>query len=344
MIDSISRHPDFISSSLERVFAGDPFGFTDVGSVGGVHPLILPVASRTRCTCFEPDPDSHEALTELYAGENPFADLVIHNSALAEKDEMRRLHVTKSAVNTSLLEPDPGFASRYGVAGLEVTHTVDIPTRSLDGVLAHDREEKRHVAELVKLDCQGAEYDILLGAEEIIDRECIALICESEFAEMYSGQKTFSDVDLFLREKGFVLYGLEPHFVSARNLDRRLCETEERLLWVDALYFKDPFARHKGNGREPTRKVASLFLAALISRHYAFAMEILDGFAWSPEDREHLGNLVRQCAEKQRRQLERDTDRLLGDLAASPDRKYLIVKKFIDAHRSNSNIDFLTVS
>jgi len=344
VIDTISRHPDFMNSSLERVFAGDPFGFTDVGSVGGAHPLILPVASRTRCTCFEPDPASHTALAEFYAGKSPFADLVIHDCALAEKDEMRRLHVTKSAVNTSLLEPDPAFASRYGVAGLAVTHTIDIRTRSLDGALARDRKEKGHVAELIKLDCQGAEYDILLGAEEILNRECVALICESEFAEMYRGQRTFSEVDLFLRKKGFVLYGLEPHFVSARNLDRRLCETEERLLWVDALYFKDPFAQRKGNGGEPVREVASLFLAALISRHYAFAMEILDGFAWSREDREHLGSLVRHCAEEQRRQLERDTERLLGDLAASPDRKYLIAKKFIDAHRSNSNIDFLTVS
>jgi FkbM family methyltransferase len=121
----------------------------------GAHPLILPVASRTRCTCFEPDPASHTALAEFYAGKSPFADLVIHDCALAEKDEMRRLHVTKSAVNTSLLEPDPAFASRYGVAGLAVTHTMDIRTRSLDGALARDRKEKGHVAELIKLDCQG---------------------------------------------------------------------------------------------------------------------------------------------------------------------------------------------
>jgi len=344
VIDSISRHPDFLRSSLESVFAEDPFGFTDVGSVGGVHPLILPLASRSRCTCFEPDPDSYSALVDLYSGNNPFADLAIHNCALAEAELTRRLYVTKSAVNTSLLEPDDTFASRYGVAGLEVTHTMDIQTRSLGGVLGQYRKENRHVAELIKLDCQGTEYDILLGAENLLDSECVALICEAEFVKMYRGQKTFSELDLFLGEKGFVLYGLEPHFVSARKLDRRSHETEERILWVDALYLKEPLAAQRGSRGEFTRQVYSLFLVALLSRNYAFAMELLDGFAWPSGDRELLGNLVRHLAAEQRQALERDTDKLLSDLTASPDKKYLIAKKFIDAHRSNSSIDFLMIS
>lgn len=342
MLNAISDHPDFAASCLNTIFTADPFGFMDVGSVGGIHPSILPMASHSRCTCFEPDPGSYRVLRDLYRANNPFAGFTIFDCALSDSGAVSKLHITKSPVNTSLLEPDEEFAARYGISGLAVENTIDIRTNSLDRLLSKEISAGQRTAEMIKLDCQGAEYKILKGAANLLDEQCIAVICEVLFSRMYRDQKVFSDLDLLLSEKGFVLYGMEPHFVSARKLDRTRHDTQERLLWADAIYFRDPLTVGQ-HDRGLTRKVQSLFIAALLTGYYDLALELLDTHDWPSADRDRLSRLTVSLAGLKRKELEDDADRLLESLAGSPEKKYLLVKKFIDAHRANNNIDFLTV-
>lgn len=48
---------------------------------------------------------------------------------------------------------------------------------------------------------------ILEGAERTVRESALAIICEVEFCELYRGQKLFSDVEVFLRERGFSFFG-----------------------------------------------------------------------------------------------------------------------------------------
>jgi FkbM family methyltransferase len=343
MINAVSHHQDFLESSLDRIFDENPLGFIDIGSVGGVHPLILPLASRSQCTCFEPDPVSCSELSDMYKATSPFSKLVIHNTALGAGPSQANLYVTRSPVATSLLEPDQEFASRYRVQGLHVDSVSSVNIDSLDRTLAAEGIMRPYAGEFIKLDCQGAEFDILTGASETLDKECVAIFCEVEFMSIYRNQKIFTEIDAYLNTKGFLLYGLHPHFISSRRLNRIECETEERLLWADALYFRDPLESGREKGRGLNRQIQVLFLIAVLTHYYDYAMEILEAFDWTKKDRRHLTNLLLSCSRGRKEALERDADKLIKDLQESPENKYLMAKKFIDAHRSNSDIDFIAI-
>jgi FkbM family methyltransferase len=343
MLNTISQNPDFVASSLDQEFQKNPLSFVDIGSVGGVHPLILPFASRTRCSLFEPDPVSCRGLRESYGPANPFSELTIHNIAVAGTSSRRRLYVTKSPVNTSLLRPQERLVQRYDIPGLEVDHLSSVKTDSLDSILSPRARTKKAAGEFIKIDSQGAEMEIMQGASRTLKKETAAILCEIVFSPIYKLQKTFSEVDRFLADRGFTLYSLEPHFISSKRLDRREYETEERLLWADALYFKDPIAVSSSKTRRATRHIQVLFLAALLTHYYDYALEILDIFDWEKNDRRHLTDLVLSCSQARKANLENDVDILTTALRQSPSSKFLQTKKFLDAHRSNSNIDFLRI-
>lgn len=341
MLNAISHHPDFLRSSLEKMFEEKPLDFIDIGSVGGIHPIILPFASRTKCTCFEPEQTSFNALQEAYMKSNPFANLTIHQTAVSGSRSKKNLYCTRSSVNTSLLEPDSSFALRYGIAGLEVKEKLVIDTDCLDTILSTGTSNNGYSGEFIKIDCQGVEFEILQGSSETMERHTVALICEVEFSEVYKEQKTFSEVNMFLKDMGFILYGLQPHFISSRRLDRKTYETEERILWADALYFKDPLVKDIAASKALTRQTCTLFLIAVLTHYYDFALEILDAFNWDSKDKKHLLSLVHSCARNKRRALERDVDILAADISSRPSSKYLITKKFLDNHRSNNSVDFI---
>jgi FkbM family methyltransferase len=343
MLNTISQHPDFVASSLDEEFQKTPLSFIDIGSVGGVHPLILPFASRTRCSLFEPDPVSCRGLRESYEAANPFSELTIHNIAVAGASSRRRLYVTKSPVNTSLLKPQERLARRYDIPGLEIDHLSSVKTDSLSSILFPRARTKKTAGEFIKIDSQGAEMEILQGASRTLRKETVVILCEIVFSPIYQLQKTFSEVDRFLADRGFTLYSLEPHFISSKRLDRREYETEERLLWADALYFKDPLTVPSDKTRRVTRQIQVLFLAALLTHYYDYALEILDIFDWGKNDRRHLTDLVLSRSHTRKTNLEHDVDILTTALRKSPSNKFLQTKKFLDAHRSNSNIDFVSI-
>jgi FkbM family methyltransferase len=332
-LNTISENPYFRNSSLYHSFRKNPFGFIDIGAAGGVHPLVMPVASLTHCICFEPDEEAYEELLRKYNEHNPFSKISVLRTAVGARSGKAKLYITQSAVNTSLLEPREELLTRYGKSGFQIKQVI------LFGM----RKPSECLGELIKMDCQGAEYPILKGAERTL-QQCVALLCEVMFFPMYKGQKIFSDIDLFLRSKGFQLYGLYPNYISAKKLDRTKYDTEERIVWADALYFRDPFGKGTGSKKWARRNVEALLLSALLLHFYDFALEIADGyFGENQVDRDALRNLTRSLAEERKKALEAETDALSNGLRESPEKAYLLAKKFIDKNKSNNSLDYIKV-
>lgn len=57
--------------------------------------------------------------------------------------------------------------------------------------------------DFLSMDVQGAEYDILQGAENILEKNVLALVMETWFHPVYQGQKVFGDISQFLSDRGF---------------------------------------------------------------------------------------------------------------------------------------------
>jgi hypothetical protein len=171
----------------------------------------------------------------------------------------------------------------------------------------------------------------------------MALWCEVEFFQIYEKQKTFADLDIFLRDKGYNLYGLYPHYVSTKRFDRKNFETEERIAWADAIYFKDPLDEENRGRAFTQRELDVLLLTAMITGYYDYAMELIASFYNDNQDKELLVDLVMELSSTRKQSFMTDMMKLMGSCQKSPEKAYLLMKKFVDNHASNSNIDFINV-
>ncbi|MBN2570170.1 MAG: FkbM family methyltransferase [Deltaproteobacteria bacterium] len=340
-MNAILDNPHFKGTRFETVFREDPLGFVDIGSSGGIYPPILPFASLTHCTCFEPDKKEYKKLKQAYKAGKQFSEITLFNIAIGENATRRKLYVTKSAVNTSLLRPNEELIDRYNLEGLQLKEIETVQTESLDDILFKNKHGRKRLAEFIKMDCQGAEYEILKGAEKTLQEQCVALYIEVEFMKPYKRQKIFSEIDLFLRKKGFQLYGLYPHYISTKKIDRRKFETEERIIWADAMYFRDPIELVNREREYSQRDINVLLLVAMLTHYYDFALEMVDLYFKEAPDGDRIKNLVFSLAETRKRGIEDDMERLLADCIREPEKKYVLAKKFIDRHKTNNSIDFL---
>jgi Methyltransferase FkbM domain len=78
----------------------------------------------------------------------------------------------------------------------------------------------------LKVDVQGAELDVLRGAERILGQAAL-VEAELSLAPLYEGAPGFDEVIKHLAERGYGVLSLEPVFVDPRD---------DRLLQVDAIF------------------------------------------------------------------------------------------------------------
>lgn len=96
----------------------------------------------------------------------------------------------------SLLELDSSIIDMH-LPRAQLLSTHSVQTQRLDDV----REIER--CDLLKLDCQGSELSVLLGAHRLL-RSCVLVQVEMSFFPLYRGQPTLGDVDHCLRQFDFL--------------------------------------------------------------------------------------------------------------------------------------------
>lgn len=186
-----------------------------------------------RITGFEPDLEQLNILREKYTGQTFLPYFIADGS---ERDFFR----CNFGGCSSLYEPDPeiidaftGISTKEG-ANFQVVEQSRVKTNRLDDV-----------AEIVgcdylKIDVQGAELDVLKGAEERL-KDCLVVELEAEFVPLYKNQPLFAEVDILMREAGFYLHRLmdvsgrafQP-FLAEKNINKPVSQ----LLWADAVFVR----------------------------------------------------------------------------------------------------------
>lgn len=120
----------------------------------------------------------------------------------------RTLNICELEGMTSLLKPDPTHLALFNLFptwGI-VKSQVPVTTRKLDDVA-----EITHL-DFLKLDVQGAEHEVLVHGRDKL-KEAVVVQTEVSFVPLYQGQPVFGEIDLLLREMGFL-----PHCVTGTKI------------------------------------------------------------------------------------------------------------------------------
>ena len=138
---------------------------------------------------------------------------------------------------TSLLKPNPTILSLFH--GFPRWGQV-VATEQIDTVRLDDVAETAGV-DLLKMDIQGGELTVLRHAESRL-KSALVIQTEVEFLPIYEGQPLFSEIELFLRERGFVFHRFFP--VVSRMIQPLLIGDNiygglSQLLWADAVFVRD---------------------------------------------------------------------------------------------------------
>ena len=136
-------------------FKGTEKTVIDIGANIGLYSIYSAINTNDSCRifAFEPSPETYNVLAENIGKNN-----------LAKKITPIKKAVTGKSTVLQMSLPDNPFC--HNLYGFQNSPTkVDVQTTSLTEII---RENKIDFIDVLKLNCEGAEYDILLNLPEVV--------------------------------------------------------------------------------------------------------------------------------------------------------------------------------
>jgi len=193
---------------------------------------------------FEPDVEECARLNNLFAKDKH----IYYPSFLFSKACKKTFYIKRHAPSCSFYKSNMSYWKRYPFEPFfEVVKTIEVDAVDFNSVAQENGI--KHV-DFFKIDVEGAELDVLKGATNFLGKTSIlGAMLEVRFLNT-SDQPEFSEVDTFMRERGFFLYNMDlcRHAKKAlpegfpRNRDGIIVgrpTKKGQLIWGDALYLRD---------------------------------------------------------------------------------------------------------
>jgi FkbM family methyltransferase len=210
-----------------RLLREHPLVVSDVGARGVAPDELAPFFSTMTYHAFDADT---EACKRLKRTPHPYREFTVFPYYVGRSTGATDFNLYKCAWMSSHYPPDKRFRNVFAGADFEVERQLTLDSTSLDDIYA---KEGVALPDFLKLDTQGSELEILLGADRIIDGACMVEI-EVEFLAMYEGQPLIASVLTLMNEKGFDLLYLNRVFGQRTAVYDGL--SRGQLIFGDALF------------------------------------------------------------------------------------------------------------
>jgi FkbM family methyltransferase len=205
----------------------DKIRLIDVGARGGIHPRWKPFYPALEVMAFEPDPQECAALNSQ---RHPYLVRFIPAALGAQDGQQATLFMCKEPGCSSLLRPNTELCGKFLCGdAMEVVGEAPITLKRMDSVCGDFQPD------VLKIDTQGSELDVMRGAGRLLD-SVLAVELEVEFVQQYLGQPVFSEIDIFMRQKGFTLRGIRRSYWRAKA--KPVHSHGGQLIHGDALYLR----------------------------------------------------------------------------------------------------------
>lgn len=184
-----------------------------------------------RVTGFEADPDAFQRLEAKISPRERYINAVVGDGQPATFKHC------VSAFLSSIYEPNDVVNQHFHwlPENSVVVREEAVQTTKLDDV------SELASADLMQMDVQGGELKVLQGAEGLLTK-LLVVQAEVLFQPMYVDQPLFSDVDLFMRERGFTLMrfiDIEERTIKPLVRDGDLEKGTSLMFWADAVFIRD---------------------------------------------------------------------------------------------------------
>lgn len=173
----------------------EPNTVLDVGAnIGQFSRAVLRRWPRATVLAFEPQPTASDALRKVVRVE---AGHAVYAVAIGAHDGEVDFHPHEYHLSSSVLATTKSARLRFAWAS--ELPTVKVPIRRLDTILS-----ARQLAApvVLKIDVQGYEYEVLVGARQVL-QNVDAVVVEQSFQAFYENQAHPRDVSNLLRRLGF---------------------------------------------------------------------------------------------------------------------------------------------
>ena len=192
----LKRIKGFLSKKVEL---NDPIIF-DVGShKGKLAKLMYDLYKNAVIYCFEPNKSMNDDLKKI--GNN----IKVYNCALGVKNEEKQMLINKIDLTNTLSKINENYLylkiKNFILAKSKKDNVYEtIQVISLENFCF---EKKIKNIDFLKLDVEGYEYNVLLGAKNIIKNVKFVML-EVQKNNMYNGYSK-KNIEVFLKENNFIL-------------------------------------------------------------------------------------------------------------------------------------------
>lgn len=234
------------------LLCGHDFGLVDVGCSGGPDEYFNCFGEHLRVWGFDPLVHEIERLQRDNRNEKFKYELALVGCPNYDQyfpAELRNDDIAARASNPFARTSAPLIEELTRVSSEVRFNSGNTDVQYTDRLVSLDEYFTGSTADIdfLKIDTDGSDYSVLLGAQRLLSEgQILAIGIESQLhGAVHEHANVFSNIDWLLRECGYMLFDIEILRYTRAALPGRFClpfpaQTETgQTLWGDALYLRD---------------------------------------------------------------------------------------------------------
>lgn len=225
----------------------------DVGSKGGVVPILKNALDKARFITFEPLESSESGDLEegnlKWGGEGE--EEILSNTLVWNKKTNLSFHVCRKIEVSSVFLPNVEFISNFpNPERFDIEDTLTLKADKLDNLISEN-------IDYIKVDAQGASFEILEGSNLHLINYSPMLEVELEFEPIYKNQELFEKTVTMLRDLNYSIIQMELNHWSNRLKHYQNSHVGSTLVWAQVFFAVGPnILKAKNVNLDSRKKIA----------------------------------------------------------------------------------------